>query len=253
MFQEAKKNENGHFEIKELSEGSGKFVLLAKMLKKLKEGHRVLIFSQVRKFLTFLWHLNNNIVLSLCFSFRWHECWIFWKISWKVMATHMNVLMAMSLDKWDKIALTVLMVMWLCRLYSWCLFCAMVVDVVVGKVMMLLFDVVVGKVMMLLFDVDVVVWCCCLMLLFDDDVVVWWWCCCCLMLLFDGDVVVVWCCLMSFLLLLFDVVILWLFLVLLWLHVIIVYDYIYFHNTLFFSSWSRLFLLFTPNQSWRFG
>ena len=34
--------------MKELTEASGKFVLLAKMLKKLKaQGHRVLIFSQV--------------------------------------------------------------------------------------------------------------------------------------------------------------------------------------------------------------
>jgi SNF2 family DNA or RNA helicase len=48
-IQEAKKSENGHYEVNELTEGSGKFVLLAKMLKKLKaEGHRVLIFSQVR-------------------------------------------------------------------------------------------------------------------------------------------------------------------------------------------------------------
>ena len=189
ILQEAKKNENGHFEFKELTEGSGKFVLLAKMLKKLREeGHRVLIFSQVRKFLTFFRHLNNNIVLSLCFSFRWHECWIFWKISWKVMATRMNVLMAMLLDKWDKKALTVLMVMWRGRVYS-CLFCAVVDD-----------DVVVAAAVMMLFDVIIASRCCCLSM--------------------------------------------------------IVYDYIYFHTfsyTLLFSSWSGLFLLFTLNQSWRFG
>ncbi|CAB4031235.1 chromodomain-helicase-DNA-binding 4-like isoform X3, partial [Paramuricea clavata] len=52
---EAKKSENGHYEVNELTEGSGKFVLLAKMLKKLKaEGHRVLIFSQMTRVLDLL-------------------------------------------------------------------------------------------------------------------------------------------------------------------------------------------------------
>jgi len=48
--QEAPRGANGNFDSAALTRASGKLVLLEKMLKKLQEeGHRVLIFSQVRK------------------------------------------------------------------------------------------------------------------------------------------------------------------------------------------------------------
>lgn len=47
---EAPKRPNGAYEGEMLIKNSGKFVLLQKMLKRLKEqGHRVLIFSQMTK------------------------------------------------------------------------------------------------------------------------------------------------------------------------------------------------------------
>jgi len=49
-FSEAPKRPTGAYEGEALIKNSGKFVLLQKMLKRLKEqGHRVLIFSQMTK------------------------------------------------------------------------------------------------------------------------------------------------------------------------------------------------------------
>ena len=48
IFQEAPLTASGYYEGKSLIEACGKFVVLEKMLKELrKQGHRVLIFSQV--------------------------------------------------------------------------------------------------------------------------------------------------------------------------------------------------------------
>uniref|UniRef100_A0A915MGS9 Chromatin-remodeling ATPase INO80 n=2 Tax=Meloidogyne TaxID=189290 RepID=A0A915MGS9_MELJA len=52
---EAPKRPTGAYEGEALIKNSGKFVLLQKMLKRLKEqGHRVLIFSQMTKMLDIL-------------------------------------------------------------------------------------------------------------------------------------------------------------------------------------------------------
>ena len=49
VLQEAPLTPAGYYEGRSLTEASGKFVVLSKMLIKLKaQGHRVLIFSQVR-------------------------------------------------------------------------------------------------------------------------------------------------------------------------------------------------------------
>ena len=49
VMQEAPLTPSGYYQGKELVQASGKFILLEKMMKRLKEqGHRVLIFSQVR-------------------------------------------------------------------------------------------------------------------------------------------------------------------------------------------------------------
>ncbi|KAI6202867.1 hypothetical protein M3Y94_00490300 [Aphelenchoides besseyi] len=58
---EAPKQPNGAFEAQSLMKASGKFVLLQKMLQKLKEGgHRVLIFCQMTKMLDLLEDLCEN-------------------------------------------------------------------------------------------------------------------------------------------------------------------------------------------------
>ena len=50
VMQEAPLTPTGYYEGRSLVEASGKFVVLSKMLSKLKtQGHRVLIFSQVRE------------------------------------------------------------------------------------------------------------------------------------------------------------------------------------------------------------
>jgi SNF2 family DNA or RNA helicase len=57
MF-EAPKRPNGAYEGESLIKNSGKFILLDKMLRRLKEqGHRVLIFSQMTKMV----RIKNNL------------------------------------------------------------------------------------------------------------------------------------------------------------------------------------------------
>ena len=55
LIQEAPRTKHGSFEGRAMIEACGKFALLEKMLDRLKkEGHRVLVFSQVRPCALFL-------------------------------------------------------------------------------------------------------------------------------------------------------------------------------------------------------
>lgn len=55
LFQEAPMGPHGNWDVGHLTRASGKLVLLAKMLRKLRDqGHRVLIFSQMTKMLDIL-------------------------------------------------------------------------------------------------------------------------------------------------------------------------------------------------------
>lgn len=62
--QEAPKMPNGMYDGSALTKAAGKLLLLQKMMRKLKEGgHRVLVFSQVRKHLLVLY---MTLLLSQC-------------------------------------------------------------------------------------------------------------------------------------------------------------------------------------------